>query len=93
MLNRSFLITAGATLLFAAGPVLAGGDANAPAPFNISSAQDFAQQAAAVRSGIQPDGEYAGLSGDALLNWIDDITASAKSAVLKSAKDDPQPQS
>lgn len=62
MLNRSFLITAGATLLFAAGPVLAGGDANAPAPFNISSAQDFAQQAAAVREGLQPGGEYAGLS-------------------------------
>ena len=62
MRNRSFLITAGAMLLFAAGPVLAGGDANAPAPFNISSAQDFAQQAAAVREGLRPGGEYAGLS-------------------------------
>jgi hypothetical protein len=31
------------------------------APFDISNAQDFAQQAAAVRSGLQPGGEYAGL--------------------------------
>ena len=63
MRNRAFLIAAGAILLFATGPVRAGGNSEAPAPFNISSAQDFAQQAAAVRSGLRPGGEYAGLSG------------------------------
>src|SRR5690348_12025325 len=62
MRNRSFLITAGAMLLFAAGPALAAGNSDSPAPFDISNAQDFAQQAAAVRSGLQPGGEYAGLS-------------------------------
>ena len=62
MRNRSLLIAAGTLLLATAGPVLAGSNANAPAPFNISNAQDFAQQAAAVREGMQPGGEYAGLS-------------------------------
>jgi hypothetical protein len=62
MRNRSFLIAAGISLLLSAGPAFAGGNSDSPAPFNISNAQDFAQQAAAVRSGLQPGGEYAGLS-------------------------------
>ena len=61
MRNGSFLIAAGAIFLFAAGSAVAG-NSDSPAPFNISSAQDFAQQAAAVRSGLRPGGEYAGLS-------------------------------
>ena len=61
MRNGSFLIAAGAIFLFAAGSAVAG-NSDPPAPFNISSAQDFAQQAAAVRSGLRPGGEYAGLS-------------------------------
>ena len=62
MRNRTFLIAAGVLFLAAAGPLFAGSNANAPAPFNISNAQDFAQQAAAVREGMQPGGEYSGLS-------------------------------
>lgn len=62
MLNRSSLIAAGALLLFATGPTLAGGNSDAPAPFNISIAQDFAQQAATVHSGMQQGGTYASLN-------------------------------
>ena len=62
MRNRTFLIAAGVLFLATAGPLFAGSNANSPAPFNISNAQDFAQQAAAVREGMQPGGEYAGLS-------------------------------
>jgi hypothetical protein len=38
---------------------------------------------AALALAIVMSGEYAGLTGDALLAWIDDITASARSAMLK----------
>lgn len=60
MFNRSCLITVGALFFLATGAALAG--SGTPAPFDISTAQDFTQQAAAVRSGLQPGGEYASLS-------------------------------
>ncbi len=62
MCDRTFLIAVGALFFIAAGSALAGSDSDSPAPFNISSAQDFAQQAAMVRSALQPGGEYAFLS-------------------------------
>ena len=62
MRKRSFLIAAGVPLLLVAGCSFAGANETVPAPLNISNAQDLAQQTAAVRAGLQPGGEYAGLS-------------------------------
>ncbi|GEM_PF-1682607 len=77
MCKRYFLMATGMPLLLAAGAALAGAE-SAPAPFNISNAQDFAQQAAAVRSGLQSGGEYANLSArdrDLVMRDIDLMTA------------------
>lgn len=76
MFKSSCFIAVGLVLLFASGPALAG--SSTPAPFNISTAQDFARQATAVRSSLQPGGEYASLSArnrDRVMRNIDFMTA------------------
>ena len=76
MFRSPCFIAAGLMFLFASGAALAG--SSTPAPFNISTAQDFAQQATTVRSGLQPGGEYASLSArnrDRVMRNIDFMSA------------------
>ncbi|MEO6968764.1 MAG: hypothetical protein ABI132_09995 [Rhodanobacteraceae bacterium] len=59
MRSRRFWVLAVGVCLLGAGSAFADDDANAP--FDLSSAQSFQQQAARVREAMQPGGRYASL--------------------------------